>query len=112
MLVRSNRIGTNASRNHQSAKRPGVVQIDSSTQSQIGPSNVISGNGQSGILIKWNRFKNKVNFNLIGTELRRHQRLSNGLAGISLTDTASNNVFENNTIAFNPRGFVSECRYR
>ena len=108
VLVRSNRIGTNA---QGTAKVPNGqgVQIDSSTQSQIGPSNVISGNGQSGILFKGTASKNKVNFNLIGTELSGASALSNGLAGISLTDNASNNVFEDNTIAFNPRGFVSSA---
>ena len=108
VLVRSNRIGTNAQGTTKVPNGQGV-QIDSSTQSQIGPSNVISGNGQSGILIKGTASKNKVNFNLIGTELSGTSALSNGLAGISLTDTASNNVFENNTIAFNPRGFVSSA---
>lgn len=109
-------VGNNIGVNHSGDTalpngKNGVVLIDGASDNTIGHTseeqrNLISGNGENGVLIKGaNTDNNRIIGNYIGVEIDGKIEIPNGIAGIAIHDQAKNNTIGGN--APNEGNFIS-----
>jgi hypothetical protein len=92
--ITGNYIGTDYGGLHQvSNTKEGVYILGGGRDNTIGPDNVISGNGERGILIEdEGTTGNNVSGNLIGLKMNGAEALGNGNNGITISAGAQNNT--------------------
>ncbi|WP_435019967.1 beta strand repeat-containing protein [Tundrisphaera sp. TA3] len=92
-VIQGNRIGTESGGADRFANAQAGIVINASDSNQIGPGNLISGNGAEGILIlQAQATGNVVAGNRIGTDASGTAAIGNGGAGLRIADAGSNLV--------------------